>query len=279
MSKRKIIKIDETKCTGCGLCSGNCPEGAIQIIDNKARLVSDIFCDGLGLCAGNCPEGAISIEERESGDYDERKVMENISRQGEKVIIAHLKHLKEHNQPRYLKEALDFLKERSLDVAFDAGTHTADAHLFSCPGSKPMNLKDAKEEKVQQDNTAGLNSQLGNWPVQLKLVPAFAPFLNDSHLLIAADCVAFAYADFHKDLLEGKTLLVGCPKLDDLEVYREKISQILKNNRVKSVTYAHMEVPCCFGLSGVIKDACINSGRDVPYAEVTISISGKRKLP
>ncbi|MBI5144848.1 MAG: 4Fe-4S binding protein, partial [Candidatus Omnitrophica bacterium] len=239
MAKRKIIKIDEEKCNGCGLCIPNCPEGAIQIIDGKARLVSDLFCDGLGACMGYCPQGAISIEEREAEGYDERKVMENIVIQGENVIKAHLEHLQGHHQEEYLQQAIDFLKEKNIKIP---------THSFSgCPGSRVM---DFREKKASREKKIVLTqaSQLKTWPVQLKLVPVNAPYLNSADLLIAADCVPFAYADFHQDLLKGKILLVGCPKLDDIKIYQEKISEIVKNNNIKSITSAHMEVPCCFGL-------------------------------
>lgn len=214
MAKRKIIKIDEEKCNGCGLCIPNCPEGALQIIDGKARLISDLFCDGLGACIGHCPEGAITIEEREAGKYDERKVMD----------------LRNQREPATIDRPL----------------------------SKGI-------------------SQLRQWPIQIKLVPAFAPYLKDADLLIAADCVPFAYADFHNELLKGKVLLVGCPKLDDLEYYKKKIIEIFKTNNIRSITYAHMEVPCCFGLIEPIKSAIHASGKDIPFKEVIIGIKGERK--
>ncbi len=199
MPRRKIIKIDEKKCNGCGLCIPNCPEGAIQIIDKKARLISDLFCDGLGACIGHCPRGAITIEEREAQGYDEKAVQER-----------------------------------------------------------------------------GKESQLRQWPVQITLVPPHAPYLKNSDLLIAADCVAFAYADFHRDLLKDKALLIGCPKLDDADLYREKFIQILKSNDIKSITYAHMEVPCCFGLVGIIQEAIKKSGKAVPFKEAVIGIQGEK---
>ena len=250
MEKRKIIKIEEDKCNGCGLCIPNCPEGALQIIDGKARLISDLFCDGLGACIGHCPQGAITIEEREAGKYDEKKVMENIVKQGKNTIIAHLNHLKQHNEFGYLKEAMDCLMAKGIKI-------------------RPTDLA-----KAESSGPAG---QLATWPIQLKLVPAFAPFLNGTDMLIAADCVAFAYADFHKDILKKKVLLVGCPKLDDISYYKEKITHIIKNNDIKSITYAHMEVPCCFGLLPVIKNAIVESGKSVPFNDITISIKGELK--
>lgn len=281
MAKRKIIKIDEAKCNGCGLCIPNCPEGALQIIDGKARLISDLFCDGLGACIGHCPEGAITIEEREAEEYDEKKVMENIVKQGKNVIKAHLEHLKERNQHKYLNEALDYLKEKNIEIPLEEGT-VADEHEHSipgfsiCPGSKIMDFRKKEDTQTEKKTTVKQASQLKTWPVQIMLVPTFAPYLQDADLLIAADCVPFAYADFHRDLLSDKVLLVGCPKLDDIKFYQEKITQILKNNNIKSITYAHMEVPCCFGLVGVIQKAISDSGKKVPFKEVTISIRGEK---
>ncbi|MFH1458158.1 MAG: 4Fe-4S binding protein [Candidatus Omnitrophota bacterium] len=280
MSKRKIIKIDEDKCNGCTLCIPNCPEGAIQIIDQKARLLSDLFCDGLGACIGHCPEGAISIEEREAEKYDEKKVMENIVKQGENVIGAHLEHLKAHGESEYLKQAQEYLKEKGikLDGAQEPHGHHHASGSSGCPGMKVMDFR--QQEALPQKGIAGKSapSRLRHWPVQLMLVPATAPYLNNADLLIAADCVPFAYASFHEDLLRDRILLVGCPKLDNAEIYRDKISQILKHNTIKSVTYAHMEVPCCFGLAGIISQAIAQSGKDIAFQEATISIKGERLL-
>jgi len=228
MAKRKIIKIDEKKCNGCGLCIPNCHEGALQIIDGKARLISDLFCDGLGACIGHCPEGAITIEERETVPFDEKK--------------AH-----------------------------------AHAHAGSaCPGSKVMDFSKRPVSAQKGKSTPGV-SELRQWPVQITLVPLQAPYLENADLLIAADCVPFAYADFHQDLLRGKVLLVGCPKLDDAEFYTKKLSQIFKENDIKSVTCAHMEVPCCFGLVQIVKEALKSSGKDISFKEVTIGIQGDKK--
>lgn len=280
MAKRKIINIDEEKCNGCALCIPNCPEGAIQIIDNKARLVSDLFCDGLGACLGHCLQGAISIVEREAEEYSESRVMENIAKQGKNTIIAHLKHLKEHRQEKYLKEALDFLRKNNIKTGFEqenqhAQTGCPSGGFSGCPGSRVIDLR--KEEAPEKEGKfSPAASQLRQWPVQLMLVPPYAPYLQNADLLIAADCVAFAYAGFHEGLLKGKALLVGCPKLDDTGIYEEKLSQIFKNNDIKSVTYAHMEVPCCFGLVGIIQSAIQESGKKIPFKEVTITISGEK---
>jgi len=275
MSKRNIIKIDEDKCNGCSLCIPNCPEGALQIIDGKARLVSDLFCDGLGACIGHCPEGAINIEEREATPYNERKVMENIVKQGKNTIAAHLKHLEEHKEEGYLKEALDFLKEKKIGSPAEGHSHHH-MHGGGCPGSKVIDLKHKAATGKSGGPAVKTESELSQWPVQIKLVPVSAPYFKDADILIAADCVPFAYADFHRELLKGKILLVGCPKLDNLDFYQEKIASILKNNDVKSVTYAHMEVPCCSGLINAIKEAIAASGKKIPFEDITITIRGER---
>jgi len=277
MSKRKIIRIDQDKCNGCGLCIPNCPEGALQIIDGKARLISDLFCDGLGACIGHCPEGAITVEERDSQEYDERKVMINIIKQGKNVIKAHLEHLKDHNQNQYLKQAIEVLKEKGIEnpLAEDDKTKHQVNHFSGCPDSRMMDFSKAELENKTKAAT-GQASELRQWPVQIMLVPPFTPYLNNADLLIAADCVPFAYADFHADLLKDKVLLVGCPKLDDITVYEEKFTQILKQNNIKSITYAHMEVPCCFGMVAVIKSAIEASNKNVLFKEVVISIQGER---
>ncbi len=286
MAKRKIIEIDEDKCNGCGECIPNCPEGALQIIDGKARLISDLFCDGLGACIGHCPEGAIAVEEREAQEYDERKVMGNIVRQGENVIKAHLEHLREHNQSEYLEQAIGFLKERDIEIPLEEALHSAHEHspagkrgrvaFAACPGSKVMDLRERQGPEEEDKSISKVPSQLRQWPVQIMLVPPDAPYLKGADLLIAADCVPFAYGNFHQDLLKGKILLVGCPKLDDVEFYKEKITQILKDNNLKSITCAHMEVPCCFGLVSAVKSAISASGKDIPFREITISINGEK---
>ena len=273
MGKRKIITIDVKKCNGCALCIPNCPEGAIQIIDQKARLISDLFCDGLGACIGHCPQGAITIEEREAVAYDESKVIANIVKQGPNVIKAHLKHLKDHNELIYLKQANDFLKENKINIVLEATCNHGQDVGGGCPGSRTMVLRNSAKK---ESPAMYLDSELSQWPVQLRLVPTHAPFFQGTDLLIAADCVPFAYANFHQDLLKGKMLLVGCPKLDDLSLYKEKLKQIFEHNDIKSVTYAHMEVPCCFGLLSIIEEAIATSGRNIPFKDINIGIKGER---
>lgn len=281
MTKRKIIKIDQGECTGCGLCIPNCPEGVLQIIDGKARLVGALFCDGLGACIGHCPEGAITIEEREMQPYDERKVMENIMTQGDNVIKAHLRHLKEHNAMEYLKQAVDFLSEKGVDgPSLEEIPERQEQHPpagCACPGSQEMEWA-RKGKSGKQNNTAERKeSQLQNWPVQLMLVSPEAAYLKNAHLLLAADCVPFAYADFHEALLKDKVLLIGCPKLDNAEFYQEKLTRIIQNNGLQSITCAHMEVPCCFGLVNIAQEALKLSGKNVSFREVTVGIKGDIK--
>ncbi|MCL4378256.1 MAG: 4Fe-4S binding protein [Actinobacteria bacterium] len=277
MAKRQIIKIDEEKCTGCGNCIPGCPEGALQLIDDKARLISDLFCDGLGACIGECPENAITIEEREAEPYDEVKVMANIVKQGKNVIKAHLEHLKNHNQSDYLDQAVNYLKEKGianpLEGEADKGYMTEDRLPCGCPGSRVMDLRDNNDTEENID--VKQKSELRQWPVQITLVPPNAPYLNGADLLIAADCVPFAYGNFHRDFLKGKILLIGCPKLDDAGFYKEKITEILKLNNIKSVTVVHMEVPCCFSLVRLVNDALDASGKDIPLDNINVGVNGE----
>lgn len=282
--KRQIITIDEERCTGCGQCIPNCPEGALQIIDGKVRLISDLFCDGLGACIGHCPEGAITTETREAYAYDERKVMENIVRQGPNVVAAHLAHLRSHGQDDYLREATAYLMENGVAVPpefLEPSCGCGDEEhpgpqLAACPGSRVMSLApEAAAAREGTDRAANMPSRLRQWPVQIMLVPPQAPFLAGADVLIAADCVPFAYAGFHEKLLKGKVLLVGCPKLDDAELYREKLTEMFRQNDIKSVTVAHMEVPCCFGMARLVESAIRNSGKDIPFTARMISVKGE----
>lgn len=298
MALRKIIEIDENICNGCGNCIPNCPEGALQVIDGKARLISDLFCDGLGACIGECPAGAIKVVEREAVPYDETKVMENIARQGKSVITAHLKHLKDHGETDLYNEALEYLKNNNIESEEEVKMNNNDSENqdrlpCGCPGSAVMDLREEKhmdtgKHDIKQDNSnpktariaellnqlTSKESKLRQWPVQIMLVPPNAPYLRNADLLIAADCVPFAYAGFHEDFLENKVLLVGCPKLDDSEFYMKKFTDIIKNNDIKSITVVHMEVPCCFGMLGIVKQAIKDSGKDIPLKAINIGIRG-----
>ena len=268
--KRNIVEIEEDKCNGCGLCIPNCHEGALQIIDGKARLISDLFCDGLGNCLGHCPTDAITIVEKEAAPYDERKVMEKISSAGKNTIQAHLQHLKDHKEFKYLDEALDYLDEKGIDNPLLEGKEMGDNIPCGCPGTAMREVN--KEETVEETNN---NSALKQWPVQLNLLPPQAPFFDNSHLLVAADCVPFANANFHSKLLHGKSLVIGCPKLDDIDAYVEKLTEIFKQNNVKSVTVAIMEVPCCHGMLSAVEKAVEQSGKNIPIIKEIVSVEGE----
>ena len=234
---RKIIKIDKEKCNGCGACASACHEGAIDIIDGKAELVREHFCDGLGDCLPECPTGAISFEEREAPAYDEEAVKE-----AQKKIAA---------------------KNRAMT------SHSG------CPGSKIMQIRRTEtSEPAKATSTADSGSKLQNWPVQIKLAPVNAPYFEDVKLLIAADCTAYAYANVHEEFMKGKITLIGCPKLDQID-YSEKLTQIIAENNIKSVTVLRMEVPCCGGLENAAVKALKNSGKFLPWQVVTISIDGR----
>jgi len=277
MVKRAIIKIDEKKCNGCGVCIPNCPEGALQIIDKKARLVSDLFCDGLGACIGHCPRGAITVIEREAKPYDEKKVMENIAKQGKNTIKAHLEHLKDHGEFKYLNQAIDVLKQKKIEIPKGIiETQKKSAPLpCGCPGSALREVKPQQSSKIGSASKA--SSELRQWPIQLSLLPPHAKFFQNSDLLIAADCVGFANPNFHSEMLKGKSVCIGCPKLDDDEAYKEKIQSIIEMNSLKSITVAIMEVPCCMGLYAITQQALSDSGKKVKLEKVIVSIDGKIK--
>ncbi|MCM8797761.1 MAG: 4Fe-4S binding protein [Candidatus Omnitrophica bacterium] len=273
MAKRKIIKIDEKKCTGCGLCIPNCPEGALQIIDGKARLISDLFCDGLGACIGHCPQGAITIEEREAERYEERKVMENVVKQGKNVIKAHLVHLREHGQMEYLKEAIAYLKEKNIEIPLREELEMEE-HMHGCPGARMMDFREKRQEvNASSDKRA---SELRQWPIQLHLVSAQASYYEKADVLLAADCVAYTYGDFHKDFLKGKSLAIACPKLDKgQEVYVEKIKSLIDDARINTLTVMIMQVPCCYGLVTLAKQAAEKAKRKIPIKSIVVSLQGE----
>ncbi len=276
---RKIISIDEEKCTGCGQCIPNCPEGALQVIDGKARLISDLFCDGLGACVGNCPEGAMTVVERPAEPYDEARVMEGIVKAGPNTIAAHLKHLKDHGACDWYNAAVAYLKERGIPVPAEEKSDCACATLAcGCPGSQVRELAPEPAEPCccgGVDDMAARPSRLRNWPIQLTLVPVSAPYLKHADLLIAADCVGSSHPNFHDSLVRGRVLLIACPKLDDAQAYLAKLTAIFRENAPNSVTVAHMTVPCCFGLVHLVKQAIAASGRTIPYAEVTVDTDGR----
>lgn len=268
---RKIITIDEEKCTGCGLCVPDCPEGALQIIEGKARLVGELLCDGLGACLGKCPEGALHIEEREAEEYDEYKVMENVVKGGDAVIAAHLKHLTEHGQKEYEKQAIAYLREK--DIAIPDEEKKQAPLPCGCPGKFMQDFRDTPVEACSCNEESP--SALRQWPVQLALLNPQAPYFKDAHIVVAADCVPFTYASFHARFLKGKTLAICCPKLDQgLQSYIEKMTEIIRDNSVQSLTVVRMEVPCCSGIVRIVEEALNRSGKTIDLEEVIISIRG-----
>ncbi len=236
---RKIIRIDEKKCNGCGLCATACHEGAIDIVDGKAKLVREHFCDGLGDCLPSCPAGAISFEEREAEAYDEAAVKESQLKKGE-TAMKHTDH-----------------------------SH----HSGGCPGSRVTAIRAEAQDNLPSAPAKAV-SRLQQWPVQIKLVPVNAPFFDGAKLLIAADCTAYAYGNFHEEFMKGKVTLIGCPKLDAVD-YTEKLTQIIQNNNIQSVTILRMEVPCCGGIQNAAQKALQASGKFIPWQVVTISTDGK----
>ena len=252
-AKRKIIKIDEEKCDGCGLCIPSCPEGALQIINGKAKLVKESFCDGLGACLGECPQGALVVEEKEVEGYDEEGVIAHVREKSPELLEQHLKHLREH---------ADELPE-----------HHSHAGISSCPSAQVLHWE--KQEEIKPE--ARSSSELRQWPIQLHLVPPDAPYFQNADLILVADCVPFAYANFHSDFLKGKAIAIGCPKLDDSGAYMSKVTQILESSDVKSVKVVHMEVPCCSGLVHIAREALSKSGKDIPFEATEIGIRGEIK--
>ncbi|NQT95586.1 MAG: 4Fe-4S binding protein [Candidatus Omnitrophica bacterium] len=270
MAKRKIIKIDQEKCNGCSQCIPNCPEGALQMIDGKAHLLSDLFCDGLGACIGHCPVDAISIEEREAQQYDEAKVMENIIKGGKNVIKAHLLHLKEHGDNEHLKEAIEVLKEKNIEIPkLGESPH---AHT-GCPGMKMMDFQENETTEAEEEGKR--SSQLRQWPIQLHLVSPLAPYYQNKDVILSADCVAYALGDFHKDYLKGKGVAIACPKLDEgQEVYTEKIKALIDEANINTLTVMTMEVPCCMGLLQLVKEAAGTASRKIPIKHIIVGIKG-----
>lgn len=263
---RKIINIDEEKCNGCGLCAEACHEGAIDIIDGKAKLVRENFCDGFGDCLPNCPTGAITFEEREAPEYDDAAV--RITQEESRITamnmsLEEIMKIEDENERRKLMMAK--LKEEEHDI-----------HKGGCPGSKMMQFNNAKAETAAEQvlSPARNISRLGQWPCQIKLLPAEAPFYEGAKLLIAADCTAYAYANMHEDFMKGKITLIGCPKLDAVD-YTEKLTDIIRNNDIKSVTIVRMEVPCCGGLQRAAENALQSSGKFIPWQVITISRDGR----
>jgi NAD-dependent dihydropyrimidine dehydrogenase PreA subunit len=257
---RKIVRIDEEKCDGCGECVPACAEGAISLVGGKARLSADVLCDGLGACLGECPKGAISVVEREAAPFDEEAVKTHLLSRGEQVSSRH--------EPAPPPRLTPLAGRPRLAVVSDFGPAPAQG----CPGARPMALP--RREPPPAGGARAATSRLTHWPVQLHLVPVAAPWLRGADLLVAADCVPFAYPGFHDDLLAGRALVVGCPKLDDLSAYVEKLGRIVAENHLRSVTVARMEVPCCAGISAAARRSVERGGREIPFRDVVVSVDG-----
>jgi NAD-dependent dihydropyrimidine dehydrogenase PreA subunit len=278
-TKRQIITIDEAKCDGCGNCVTGCHEGALQVIDGKARLISDLLCDGLGACIGECPRGAIKIEERAAEPYDELKVMEGMARHGANTIAAHLKHLKDHGQKKFLQQALDYLREHRIQNPVEEGTMTKEHRHgghepCGCPGGRTMDQRAAGDFSGEGAAPAA-KSRLRQWPVQLHLASPMAPYFQKADVVVAADCTAYAYGNFHEEFIKGKALVIACPKLDDgRELYLEKLQGLIEDAQVNTLTVVTMEVPCCNGLLALVKQAAGVCKRKVPVKHVVIGIQG-----
>lgn len=272
---RKIISIDEEKCDGCGDCVPSCAEGALQIINGKARLISDLFCDGLGACLGTCPTDAITVIEREAEPYNERKVMEYIIKGGSQTIAAHIKHLLNHGEKEFAAEAIAFLKENGIPnpLGIEIPIKQESGH-HSCPGSRALSFDTPKHDNTSTEGKR--QTQLTHWPIQLHLVSPEAPYYRNSDLLLAADCAAFSYGDFHKDFMKDKSLAIACPKLDsNQQVYVNKLVTMINNSGVKSITVAIMQVPCCGGLVQLVQEALSFAQREVNVKVVVLGLNGE----
>ncbi|MBA4250485.1 MAG: 4Fe-4S ferredoxin [Chlorobiaceae bacterium] len=272
---RKIVNIDQEKCDGCALCIPTCAEGALQIINNKAYLISDLFCDGLGACLGHCPQGAITIEEREAEPYDEIKTMQNVIRGGNDVIKAHLLHLKNHGEMEYFLQGLDYLNEIGMTVDLTE-TEKPKNEACGCPGSQSIDMRNKNSNLPEEIKIGKQISQLTQWPIQLHLISPYAEYYRGSHLLLAADCCAFSYGNFHSDFMKGRSIAIACPKLDtNKEIYLEKIISLIDNAKLKSITVTVMQVPCCAGLYQLTQKAVESAERKIPLEVVVIGIDGE----
>ncbi len=241
---RKIIEIDDELCNGCGECVPTCAEGALRIVDGKARLIAEKYCDGLGACLGGCPTGALKVIERAADDFDEEAVEELLSRQ------------------------------RAAEAAASMGCGCPSSHLQTfTAGATPCQAANQPRQTGSESGPSA--SALSHWPVQIRLVPPTAPFLEGADLLVAADCVPVAYPRFHQDLLAGRAVMTGCPKFDDAEAYVQKFTEIFASGRLKSVTIAIMEVPCCGAMRNIIREAMQRAGKSMPVKEVVVGVRGE----
>lgn len=292
-----MVKIDEDLCDGCGACIPNCHEGALQMIDGKARLISDLMCDGLGACLGHCPQGAITIEKREAEPYNETKVMEIMVDKGENTVVAHLQHLKEHNEMEFLKEGVQYLKDHRSELSFSVEEVMSRVHharveeeqlACGCAGSEarsfaPQSGSGGAVPAAGAFTLAGAGgtvaeqpSELRQWPVQMHLINPGASYFRQTDLVLAADCVAFSLGNFHSKWLKGKTLAIACPKLDSgQESYVEKIRALIDQAEINTLTVMIMQVPCCGGLMQIAKMAAGQAERKVPVKKIVVGVEGE----
>ena len=298
--KREIIQIDEEKCDGCGICIPNCHEGALQIIDEKAVLISDLMCDGLGACIGHCPQDALTIEEREAEPYDEIAVMKEMIQKGKNVVTAHMKHLKDHQEHAFLKQGVQFLMENKEKLDFNPVEIIQEVHHHGkpqnisqptqapdpsglqmqsgcgCQGSQEMSFQAGGQAEPAGELVSDQPSALRQWPVQLHLINPGAGYFQGSDLLVSADCVAYSLGNFHSKHLQNKSLVIACPKLDsNMQVYEQKITALIDDAGVNTVTVMIMEVPCCGGLMQLVQSAASKAQRKVPVKAVQVGIQGQ----
>jgi NAD-dependent dihydropyrimidine dehydrogenase PreA subunit len=290
--KREIVHIDEEKCDGCGLCIPNCHEGALQLIDGKARLISDLMCDGLGACLGHCPQDAITIEKREAEPYDEVKVMKIMVDKGANTVKAHLEHLKDHMEFGYLKQGVGYLKAHAEELPFDVNKIIAEVHSKSngcstgnnehkhehkhggggCPGSASRSFAPKETAAATAEEVP---SQLTHWPVQMHLIHPGASHFQNADVLLSASCVAYALGSFHSSYLKGKAVGIACPKLDsNQQVYLDKLIALIDEARINTLTVMIMEVPCCGGLLQMAKMATQQAKRKIPVKAVVVGVDG-----
>lgn len=281
--KRQIIKIDENKCIGCGLCASACAEGAIQMVDGKARLISEVFCDGLGVCLGECPVDAITIEQREAAPYSERETIERLLPQGVRVVTLHLEHLKNHGQMKWHDEGVAVLREKGIaipgvtDTPDSPRTPTTTGETMSPPDeSKECGCPHATQQALNQAAAPQPAGQpLTNWPIQLQLINPNSDVFDKADLVIAADCTAFSLPDFYKRFTKNKVLVVFCPKLDRAnEHYVEKLAMIFSQHDIRSITLLRMQVPCCGGTAMIVGQALRRAGKEIDVVEYTVHFDG-----
>ncbi len=295
--KREIIHIDEELCDGCGECIPNCHEGALQLIDGKARLISDLMCDGLGACIGHCPQGAITMETREAAPYNETEVIRLMAAKGKNTVIAHLRHLLDHNENNLFREGVAWLKSNQEKLDFKLEEVTSVIHrekimksnmkiaamapaeepsMGGCPGSQAREIVQKDTPAEQEIATNAQTSQLRQWPVQFHLVNPAAGYFQGADLLLAADCSAYTLANFHSEYLKNKSLIIACPKLDSgHEVYLQKLVQLIDQSQINTIHVLVMEVPCCGGLLRLVQQATQMASRKVPVKSSVISVSGE----